>query len=335
MSDLFRKIMASVLCWVVLAPSALWAVPTTPTVATSSPVVKATASDAPVAKPVAAPPAQVRLLVRLSALEPCEALKPFADIEKPTDVDVTEALMELYPEVVKTDAPSWREAGVSASDTEELLNLVRQKKSALRAHGLSAWSFEKKMEKLTASYVEATPVASPTPIPSTPTMTPTPLPKGPDEAEFKALRERVKTLESETERAQSEAAIRLKAAEDAEKAKSADREAQREEARLLKGLVDDLQAGQKRLESSIDMVDKKADKKGIDDDELRQSLSIMRKDLRDNVQDVSVLKQKVEKLMAPEKTYAKPLDKALASKWIPGAALLIAVGAIVIAVSKK
>jgi uncharacterized protein YhaN len=145
----------------------------------------------------------------------------------------------------------------------------------------------------------------------------------------------VKTLESETERAQSETAIRLKAAEDAEKAKAADREAQREEARLLKGLVDDLQAGQKRLEASINEVDKKADKKGIDDDELRQSLSIMRKDLRDNVQDVSVLKQKVEKLMAPEKAYAKPLDKALASKWIPGAALLIAVGAIVIAVSKK
>jgi hypothetical protein len=309
----------------------LWAVPT---VATPSPVTEVATSDAPVAIPTPAPSAQVRLLTRLSDLEPFEAIKGFADIKKPTDADVTEALMALYPDVAKIDAASWHEAGVGASDTGELLNLVRQKKGALRAHGLSAWSFEKKMEKLAASYPETTPIPSPvfspTPIPPTPT----PVPKGPDEAEFKALRERVITLESETERAQSEAAIRLKAAEDAEKAKTADREAQREEARLLKGLVDDLQAGQKRLEASINDVDKKADKKGIDDDELRQSLSIMRKDLRDNVQDVSVLKQKVEKLMAPEKAYAKPLDKALASKWIPGAALLIALGAIAIAASK-
>ena len=331
MNDTFRKIVSAVLCWACVAPSALWAVPT---VATPSPVTEVATSDAPVAIPTPAPSAQVRLLTRLSDLEPFEAIKGFADIKKPTDADVTEALMALYPDVAKIDAASWHEAGVGASDTGELLNLVRQKKGALRAHGLSAWSFEKKMEKLAASYPETTPIPSPafspTPIPPTPT----PVPKGPDEAEFKALRERVITLESETERAQSEAAIRLKAAEDAEKAKTADREAQREEARLLKGLVDDLQAGQKRLEASINDVDKKADKKGIDDDELRQSLSIMRKDLRDNVQDVSVLKQKVEKLMAPEKAYAKPLDKALASKWIPGAALLIALGAIAIAASK-
>jgi chromosome segregation ATPase len=203
----------------------------------------------------------------------------------------------------------------------------------------------------------------PSASPASVSATPTPVLRGPDEAEFKTLRGQVDTLEAklektrsqteatkaeadkiqvqaekvqaQAERLQSEAAIRNQAAVDAEKARSADRDAQREEAGLLKGLVDDLQAGQKRLEASVSAVDKKAEEQNINDEELRQTLSIMRKDLRDNVQDVSVLKQKVEKLMAPEKTYARPLDKALASKWIPGAALLIALGAIVISASKK
>jgi chromosome segregation ATPase len=228
---------------------------------------------------------------------------------------------------------------------------VRAKKGALRAKGLSAWTYEKKLESL-ASKTDGlkTTETRPTPVAT---------PSASDQIEVKAIRERVqnledraeaiqrtekdlqaerdrlKTLEAQVDRMQSETVLRVKAAEDAEKARSADRDAQREEARLLKRLVEDIQAGQKRLEASLATVDKKAEEKGIGDEELRQSLSIMRKDLRDNVQDISVIKQKVEKLMAPEKTYARPLDKALSSKWLPGAALLIAVGAVVITASKK
>jgi chromosome segregation ATPase len=153
--------------------------------------------------------------------------------------------------------------------------------------------------------------------------------------------EKLQTLQTQTthiqdqvERLQSEAALRAKAADEAEKARSEDREAQREEARLLKQLVEDLQEGQKRLETQLAAVDKKAETKRLDDQELRDSLTLMRKDLRDNAQDVSVLKQKVEKLMAPEKSNAKPLDKALGSKWLPGAAVLLAIGAVAIAASK-
>jgi predicted nucleic acid-binding Zn-ribbon protein len=305
-------------------------------------------------------------LVRISALEPFEALQPFAEKKKPTDADVTEALMVVYPDVTKMDAASWEKSGVSVSDTQGLLKLVRLKKGALRAHGLSAWGFEKKLEKLVAAYPSEAEASTSVPVVSTPTV----VPNVANSAELKALREQVavleKTLEktraqtdatkvelektqaqaekaqaqaeknqAQAERIQSEMAIRGQAAVDAEKARTADRESQREEARLLKGLVEDLQAGQKRLESAIAAVDKKAEEKSANDEEMSQSLSIMRKDLRDNVQDVSVLKQKVEKLMAPEKAYARPLDKVLASKWIPGAALLIAVGAIVISASKK
>jgi hypothetical protein len=329
MSRYFRKIVSAILCLVCAAPSALWAatdVSTTPTVSVE---------PSPVASPIPAPKSQVSLLNRLYSFDVFSVLKQFSEIKKPVDSDVTDALMALYPEAAKGNAATWGKAGVSTTDVQGLLELVRQKKGALRAHGLSAWTFEKKLEKIEAALSGETMVVPTQTATSTPSSTPTPRPTGPDEAEFKALRDRVKTLESQEDRLQSETALRVKAAEDAEKARSADRDAQREEARLLKNLVDELEAGQKRLETALAVVDKKATEKGIDDEELQQSLSLMRKDLRDNVQDVSVLKQKVEKLMAPEKTYARPFDKALASKWVPGAAVLIAIGALVIAASKK
>ena len=342
MNPWFRKTVSTALCLAILLPPALMAAPVEPT---ASPTAAAT----PGKKPTVAPSAQVRLLDRLSKLELFSALAPFAEIKKPTDQDVTDALVSLYPAVSKTDEARWREAGVSEGDGGELLALVQAKKGALRAKGLSAWAYEKKLQRLTVQ-----PAGEPAPQAS-PTATAT----GADAVDVKALRERVQnleeraeaiqrtekdlqaerdkvqTLQGQVDRMQGETALRAKAAEDAEKARTSDRESQREEARLLKGLVEDLQAGQKRLEASLAAVDKKADEKGITDEELSQSLSIMRKDLRDNVQDVSVLKQKVERLMAPEKTYARPLDKVLASKWVPGAALLIAIGAVVVAASKK
>ncbi len=358
MNPLFRRSVATILCGTLLAPSSLLA-------ATATPPVHATAA----AKSVKAAPAmeaQVELLRRLARLSPFASLGEFAAKPSPTDADLTDALARLYPDAVKAQAAAWREAGLSASDAQSLLELVRERKESLRAKGLSAWTYEKRLERVVASYAPPAAEANTTTAPAA--MVPSV-----DKAEVDALRaklkdvesqgesakaqasqaltgieklqaqtqERLQTLQTQTthvqeqvERLQSEAALRAKAADEAEKARSEDREAQREEARLLKQLVEDLQEGQKRLEAQLAAVDKKAETKRLDDQELRDSLTLMRKDLRDNSQDVSVLKQKVEKLMAPEKSNAKPLDKALGSKWLPGAAVLIAIGAVAIAASK-
>jgi len=69
-------------------------------------------------------------------------------------------------------------------------------------------------------------------------------------------------------------------------------------------------------------------------DTQKREWSIMRKDIRDHSQDLSVLKQKVERLMAPEKQSATPLDRALSSKWVPGAAILLSLTAVVLSASK-
>lgn len=364
MKERLRRSIALLLCVLCVSPSALWAAPGAPEATAPS-----EAAPAPASAPV--PAAQAKALAHLSTLEGWEALKPFAELKKPTADDATEALAAAFQAVTQAAPASWSEAGYRQADAEAFLNLVQSRKDALRARGLSAWTYERKVQKLVAAYGTAkasTPSAS-----GTPTVVPS---AGAGDAEVRSLREKVTALEGQLERAKSaaasaqaradqavsqavqaedrageakdaagkvqaqadrlrsEAELRAQAAADMEKARAADREAQKEEARLLKKLVDDLQTGQQRLETSLAEVDKKTDRKELDEEELRQSLTIMRKDLRDNVEDTSVLKQKVEKLMAPEKTYARPLDKALSSKWLPGAAVLLALGAIVIAASK-
>ncbi len=83
------------------------------------------------------------------------------------------------------------------------------------------------------------------------------------------------------------------------------------------------------------MIGKKAEEKNITDSELQRDLSLMRKDLRDNTQDVSILKQELERLKEPGKEVASPLDQALTSKWLVGGALLVGITALVVALTRK
>jgi hypothetical protein len=298
------------------------------------------------AAPPPAAPGRAELLKRLSRLEPLAVLKPWAAKKNLTESDVNDALATAFPAVqalVLSEVKSG-DAAFPPDDWNAFLELVRAKKGELRTRKISAWTYEKKLERIAAlSSGETVPAAASAP-PAAPTPTPGPPPASRED--LQALKSKLESRLQEAEQKLAEMGkedekqarenIDLKTALAAERQdRAADRDSQKEELRLVKNLVDNLKADLVKTGDRLEAVGKKADEKNLNDEELRQSLTIMRKDLHDNVQDVSVMKQKVEKLMAPEKQYARPLDKALGSKWVPGAALLISLGAIVLAASKK
>ena len=126
-----------------------------------------------------APQNQVDLLKRLSKLEPLEVLKPWGSKKKLTETDVTDALVAAFPVIQALDASVVKgdDSAFSPEDWNALLQLVRDKKGALRARKVSAWSYEKKLEKIVslASDESATAtVSSEKPASATPTPGPPP-----------------------------------------------------------------------------------------------------------------------------------------------------------------
>jgi len=89
------------------------------------------------------------------------------------------------------------------------------------------------------------------------------------------------------------------------------------------------------MNDRMDQISDKANQKTLTDEELEQELTIMHKDLRDNTQDLTVLKQQVALLDAPQKAGQDPLDDFLTSKWLAGGALVVGLAALVIGVTKK
>ncbi len=109
-----------------------------------------------------------------------------------------------------------------------------------------------------------------------------------------------------------------------------------EQLKLVKKLLDHVQEDLTKTGDRLDQVAQKASEKTITDTELEQELTIMHKDLRDNSQDVTILKEEVAKL---DKTNAEqgqsPLDELLSSKWLAGGALAVGLTALVISLTKK
>lgn len=248
-----------------------------------------------------------------------------------TDVEVTDALVALSPVLLKIDPKTLRSGG-EGPDTvvfEDLLETVVEKKGAIRDRKVSAYTMEKRLQAIVAALgdetrgdekVEAKPAATPVPAVT--------------EADLKAVRDALSRLSDELADFRKSQESRLAAVEKSRGEDLAKVSGVQDDLSLIRDNLDSLQANLKILAEREAAIEKKVEEKGNDADAQKREWSIMRKDIRDHSQDLSVLKQKVEKLMAPEKSAASPLDKALSSKWVPGAAILLSLGAIALAASQ-
>ncbi len=270
--------------------------------------------------------------------------------ENLTEEQITDALLVIDKrlESVKIQDLAPGNQQYSVEDLKSLQALVQDKAEEIRARKVSSWRFDNKLKKMIAALsapAAAAPVAaipptqaptaSPTPAPPTPTATPTPIP-GPTKQEFDALKATLQDLSAKTGDMQKN--FDLKMADlsqnnsDLQKAGAS----QKEEMELVKKLLDRVQGDLQKTDARLEQVAQKAEEKNVSDTELEQELTIMHKDIRDNVQDVSVLKQEVAKLdKSGEVKGENVLDQILDSKWLAGGALVIGLGALVVALTRK
>lgn len=257
-----------------------------------------------------------------------------------TDVEVTDALVALFPVVTKID-PKTLKPGMENQDVvtyEALLDLVVEKKGAIRARNLSAYTMEKRLQGIITALTDTGEVKNieEAKVVSTPTRV---VSSGEGmgammDADWKAIRGSLDKVTAELSDMRKAQEMRFK---EVEKAGIDDRTkvaAVQDDLSLIRDNLDALQENLKGIGDRVESMAKKVDEKGLDAEGQKREWTIMRKDIRDHSQDLSALKQKVEKLMAPEKSTASALDKALTSKWVPGAAILLSLGAIALAASK-
>jgi len=250
-----------------------------------------------------------------------------------TDVEVTDALVALYPVVTSIDVKTLKpgEGTAEAVTYEALLDLVSEKKGALRDRKVSAYTMEKRLQAIVAAFAEAESAKSANGKETAAVM---PAASAVSEADLKAVRESIEKVSAELADYRKAQEARLK---DIEKNQADDRvkvAGAQDDLSLVRDNLDALQGNLKSLSEREAALEKKVESDGALADTQKREWSIMRKDIRDHSQDLSVLKQKVERLMAPEKQSATPLDRALSSKWVPGAAILLSLTAVVLSASK-
>ena len=269
------------------------------------------------------------------------------------DDDVTDALVKVYQGLSQLDLGKLKpgDDAYQLDDLKALHQLVEDKKEDILARKVSAWKFEKRIEKMMAllGADASTNPAATSPLgdekdkaASLPVPTSTPLP-GASKEEVEQLRDQLKDLSKKTADMQDSYEKKL-----AEMQKSNDglkesndeldksNAASQEQLKLVKKLMDQVQSDLQRTDERLETVSKKATEKNITDTELLQKLEVMRKDVRDNTQDVSILKQEVAKLdKSGEKAGQSPIDEILTSPYVAGGALLVGVTALVIALTRK
>jgi len=273
-----------------------------------------------------------------------------------TDDDVTDALVKIQGQLAAVDLKGLKpgDAVYRLEDLKALLSLVKEKSDDIVARKVSAWKFEKRVEKMIAllgpgaSTDAAAPEAKPQPTPEAqaaapqPTATATAVP-GPSREEVAQLRSDLKDLAKKTADLQLVYDKRMenfqtnedeiKKGSDENKAVNADIQ---EQLKLVKNLLDHVQADLGKTNDRLELVSQKASEKSVNDTELEQELTIMHKDLRDNSQDVSILKREVAKLdKSGEEKGQSPLDDLLTSKWLSGGALVVGLTALVISLTRK
>lgn len=260
--------------------------------------------------------------------------------------DVTDGLLKINDLFLNTDPKSLK-PGMEAyplDDLKALLKLVEDKADDIRERNVSAWKFENRIKKMIAvltppsgereAVTAAQAPSTPAPAPQ-PTSTPTPIP-GPSREEWDEMKGTVKDLEKKTtdiQDAYDKKIDALQKSNDQAVASSADNQ---EQLKLVKKLLDRVQDDLAQMGTHLDQVEKKASEKSISDTELQQELTIMHKDLRDNSQDVGVLKEEVAKLnKADAQDGQNPLDQFLTSKWLAGGALIVGLTALVVSLTRK
>lgn len=225
--------------------------------------------------------------------------------------DITDALVAIDAAFSQVDLKSLKPGNsqYQTQDLEVILKLLKEKTDDIRARKVSAWKFENRVKKMIAALTSNGEAASPattavptkTPAPK-PTPTPTPIPV-PSMEEFNGMKKSLKDLEKKTDDYQTELGKKYdllnKNQEDLQKSQedlkgtNADNQ---EQLKLVKKLIDEVRENLKKTGDRLDQVAQKTNQKNITDTELEQDLNILHKDLRDNVQDVSVLKQQIAKM---------------------------------------
>ncbi len=275
--------------------------------------------------------------------------------------DITDALLKINDLLFQVDLKGLKpgEGAYKLGDLKILLKLSQDKADDIRGRKVSAWKFTNLLKKmitaLTPPDPDVTPAATPAeepasapasttgstnPPPATATATPV---SGPNQAEWDEMKGTIRELTKKVGDLQDafdkkvdiiqKSNEDIKAANTEIKAANADN---LEQLKLVKRLLDRVQDDLKKTDERLDQVAEKASQKSVTDTELQQELNIMHKDLRDNSQDVSILKQEVAKLDKSGSDAAQsPLDAALSSKWLSGGALLVGLTALIISLTRK
>lgn len=256
-----------------------------------------------------------------------------------TEDEITDALLKINDSLSAVDLKALKpgDASYKPEELKELLKLLQDKKEDVLARKVSAWKLENQIKKMLAALEppaaeEAEPLPTATPRP-TATFTPVP---AVTKAEWEEMKGDLKDLTKKVDELQTSYDKRIDALQRAnEDSKTLSTDLQ-EQLRLVKRILEHVQADLKKSEDRIEEVGKKASEKSMTDVELQQELTIMHKDIRDHSQDVSILKQQVAKLNKSDNHAGESaLDSALNSKWLAGGALVVGLTALVIALTNK
>jgi DNA repair exonuclease SbcCD ATPase subunit len=267
-----------------------------------------------------------------------------------TEDDVTDAILKAKDYVMAADLKTLNaNKAFQTADLQAFLDLVKDKEEDIKARKASAWKIENRLQKMIALKMmapaaENTPEASTTTTAPAPTDTPIPVPPtptpipGPSRQEFNSLKEDFKSLDGKIGELQNSFDKRedtLKAIQkDNEDTKAVVGENQ-EQLKLVKKLIDRVQEDIKKSEEHMGEVEKKVEQKLVTDTQMQQEITVIHKDLRDDTEDISVLKEEVAKLDKTDESPHGALDDFLTSKWLPGGALIVGLAALTLSLVKK
>lgn len=269
-----------------------------------------------------------------------------------TEDDIIDALLKADDQVSQVDLKGLKpgDATYQVQDLQALLSLVKEKAEDIRDRKVSEWKFQKRVEKMIAllSGDPGTVVPASTPATSASTSVPevtataTPAP-GPSREEWGQMKGDLKDLHKKFEDMQESYQKKLEILETTNEDLRRSNELlktsggdQLEQLRLVKKIMDQVQADLTKTTERLEEVSKKAAEKTMTDTELQQDLTVMQKDIRDNSEDISVLKEQMAKMdKAGEEKNQSTLDDLLGSKWVGGGALLLGVTALIVALTKK
>jgi DNA repair exonuclease SbcCD ATPase subunit len=266
-----------------------------------------------------------------------------------TEDDVTDAILKAKDYVMAADLKTLNtNKAFQTVDLQAFLDLVKDKEEDIKARKASAWKIENRLQKMIAlkmmtpasesaseTPAATAPAPTDTPVPAVPTATPVP---GPSRQEFGDLKESFKTLDNKITSLQSDFDKRTDSINAIQKQneefKTAVSENQ-EQLKLVKKLIDHVQDDIKKSEEHMSDVEKKVEQKLVTDTQMQQEMTVMHKDLRDDTEDISVLKEEVAKLDKTDSSPHGALDDFLTSKWLPGGALIVGLAALTLSLVKK